>query len=592
MGKKYEESEMNMLNLDDRMDVTVGILKNIASRNIVSNSHAILELIKNGFDEDSTEVLVKFIYENGKISEVRVIDEGYGFTESGFNSFKLVGKSQKIINVKTPLGRITTGMYGSGAYSTIKLGNYLKINSANYEKDYFLNKEIDWSIIYKNPDKRIRELIFKTLNQFKFSENSGTQLIIRDIHNSFDLKKIMRDLLYITIRSDFVVKFVNNGKLTKTVNFIDRLNDIKPHYDFVTHIVLFSYLKGKIMIELDFSGKKELWEIRSSISDFQGKINGKYLSIDKKIFNKKKNMFLEFPLFKGTKGTEALNLFYNNEMLVLTDEILGLDLQRLALRQRGSYGFRNSLGYTAVQETNLIFNESRTSITDDLFGQYQKYKIILDEIFGTIKNKIINILNSLKSDNELNNINEQVKILANESKEPVIALIPKITTITIEDELLEQLKKAMSVLNKSNSYYRQLMYCISELQRMLSQKDYIINFSISFYAVVRVYCEILFIYKIYDFFDDENDLNKVINICQHEKSGGFKSLGGLLRILMYNHYFLVEKLSQDFRERTNQIKLDSVESLVKKINNHIHKPNDKIEESIVLDLIRIFTKWL
>jgi|GEM_PF-2601671 len=142
MEKDYIGLNLNKSE-DNRMDATVGILKNIANRNIISNSHALLELIKNSFDEDAKEVLINFIYKNGTLVEIRIRDEGYGFTKAGFDSFKLIGKSQKTLNFKTPLGRITTGMYGSGAYSSVKLGNYLRIISANYKENFFISKEID-----------------------------------------------------------------------------------------------------------------------------------------------------------------------------------------------------------------------------------------------------------------------------------------------------------------------------------------------------------------------------------------------------------------------------------------------------------------
>lgn len=584
MGKKYEELEINKWNLDNnRMDATVGILKNIASRNIVSNSHAILELIKNGFDEDSTEVLVNFIYQNSKISEIRVIDDGYGFTEEGFNSFRRIGKSHKKPNEKTSLGRITTGMYGSGAYSSIKLGNYLKISSANYEKNIFFSKQIDWSIIYKEPNKSVRELFFEDLNQSNFPKISGSQLVIKNLRNNFEFDKIVNDLLYITIRNDFSVRFINNGKAKKALNFIERLKYITA-YNFVEHTISFSYSKGQIKLNLKFDGENYSWEETSKINDFRGIISGEYLSINKDLFNENKKIFLDQPLFKGR---EALNLFYNNEMLILTNELLGLNLQIMSVRDGYTLGFRNSLGYTAIQETELVFNESRTNIIDDSDGQYQKYKIIIEEIYSNVVKQISKINRAKKNINKIDLTMKSSKRMVNSQ----FAFTPQITPVSLKDELLEELRKAKSVLNESN-YYKELIYCIDELQLILSQKNYIKNFAISFYAVIRVYCEILFIYKIYDFFDNEDDLNKVINTCQRKDSFGFKSIGSLVKVLMNNPHSLIQKLSQDFREKTNQNNLDNTYNLIKEINNHIHKPNSQIKESIAIDLIRIFTKWL
>ncbi|MCL8209782.1 ATP-binding protein [Spiroplasma attinicola] len=583
MVKDSIELEINKHGLDNNMDATVGILKNIANRNIVSNSHALLELIKNSFDEDSSNVLVIFIYQNERVTEIRIIDEGNGFTEEGFNSFRLIGKSQKIPNTKTPLGRIITGMYGSGAYSSIKLGNYLKINSVNYEKNFSFCKEIDWSFIYKNPNKSIRELSFQDLNQSNHSMISGTQFIIKDINSGFNLPKIISDLLYITIRSDFSVRFAFSGRWKDTINFIQRLDNLK-NFSFVKNeTISFSYLNGEIKVDLKIKDKKESWIIDSTVVDFQGLIKGEYLSIDKKLFNKSKSQFSETPLFKGR---EAFNLFYNNEMLVLTDELLGLDLRPMSIREKYNLGFSNPLGYTAIQETHLIFNESRTSITDDPNGQYQKYKIILGEIFDNIVKKIKNILN-------LSNINSKNNLLSlNTIGNHSISTL-RINPTSIKEELSLELKNTKSILNNANPYYKELIYCIDELIRIISLKNYMTDYNISFYAVIRVYCEILFIYKIYNFFNNnKNDLNKVIKIFQKKTSSGFGSIGNLMKLLSSNNDQLIQQLSDDFSEKTNEKKLDNVINLVREINKHIHKPSSGIKESIAYDLIRIFTKWL
>lgn len=588
MNMEHIESKIDEFNSENNMDATVGVLKNIADRNIVSYSHALLELIKNSYDEDSSDVLINFVEREGKISEIRVVDGGYGFTRKGFDSFKLIGKSQKKPNNKTPLGRIATGMYGSGAYSTIKLGNYLKIESINYEENYFFSKEIDWSMIYENSDKRIRDLIFKDLvfkemmikenNQFISSRSSGTKLIIKKIKNNINFKEIINDLLYITIRKDFIVRFAIGGKEHKTINFIDRLNYLK-NYIFVEHIVSFSYLQGKIKINLNFNNTEIDWEIDSLVDDFQGMISGEYLSINKDLFNENKKIFDESPLFKKR---EALNLFYNNEMLILTDESLGLNLQPMSIRDGYTFGFRNSLGYTSIQETSLIFNESRTNITDDIDGQYQKYKLIIDEIFKSIVKKIRFI--------KKNNVSTETD---GKKTDLIICRTPKIAPISMKAQIYGELENVRIKLISKNLYYKELNYCISELKRIINQKNYLNDFNISFYAVVRIYCEILFIYKIYDFFKENKDnLRKIVDIFKKNESNDFKSIGSLIRILGTNQYFLTKELFNDFREKTGVYKWEQVYELVENVNKHIHKPSEGIQELIAIDLIRIFTKWL
>jgi len=124
----------------DFMNATVSVLKNSAEKNILTSSHAILEIIKNGYDADATKVKIKF---NQEKDHIIIEDDGEGFTSSGYEAFKLVGKTNKKQNQKTKKGRLITGMNGSGAYSTIKLGKRLEINSYNKENNYFLSKGIN-----------------------------------------------------------------------------------------------------------------------------------------------------------------------------------------------------------------------------------------------------------------------------------------------------------------------------------------------------------------------------------------------------------------------------------------------------------------
>jgi|GEM_PF-4780736 len=50
------------------------------------------------------------------------------------------------------------------------------------------------------------------------------------------MKIINNDLLYITIRNDFSVRFAFNDKSKKTINFIERLTYLKK-FAFVNHTV-------------------------------------------------------------------------------------------------------------------------------------------------------------------------------------------------------------------------------------------------------------------------------------------------------------------------------------------------------------------
>jgi len=162
----------------------------------------------------------------------------------------------------------------------------------------------------------------------------------------------------------------------------------------------------------------------------------------------------------------AMNLFYHNEMLILTSSNLGIDFSKFSSVEKGSYGFRNSFGYTAVRGTKFIFNESRTNISEDSDGQYKKYKEIIDEIYSIFLEKIKSTSIQDKSKKSGTPNGEEIKKVKN---------LPKLTVTTKEKEILADFDSLINQLNNDNRFYPQLCYCIVELKRVINMEKYTEN---------------------------------------------------------------------------------------------------------------------
>ena len=176
---------------------------------IKSTVMAIYELIKNSYDADSKDVMVKFDnIENLEKAQITITDYGTGLTkevlenvwfEPGTDYKKPLNKDGSREIKRSPIfWRIPMGEKGVGRFAVHKLGHTIKLISrpANIEVDeygkaisvnlldYELVVEIDWRAFSQSKyleDVKINWLINKDAKSFFFSDTHGTKIIIGDL---------------------------------------------------------------------------------------------------------------------------------------------------------------------------------------------------------------------------------------------------------------------------------------------------------------------------------------------------------------------------------------------------------------------------
>ena len=138
----------------------------IGRENIASSKGAIIELVKNAYDADSSFCIVYFSSDS-----LYIIDAGEGMTQSIIiNHWMTIGTNNKEVDYFTKSGRIKAGAKGIGRFALDRLGfetemwtlsKKAKNNSGSYWK-------MDWKQ-FDDDEKSISEIIFKLFFSIKLS---------------------------------------------------------------------------------------------------------------------------------------------------------------------------------------------------------------------------------------------------------------------------------------------------------------------------------------------------------------------------------------------------------------------------------------
>lgn len=141
---------------------------------IKDHSAAIVELVKNAYDADSSEVNIEFLAkpDNNKFSIV-VSDRGHGMSrDTVINKWMVPSTPDKQKRRQSPSGRIMQGRKGIGRYATSILGSELFLETVTPEGEK-TTALIEWGAFEKAEYLDDVEILIET---FHVSEPSGTKL--------------------------------------------------------------------------------------------------------------------------------------------------------------------------------------------------------------------------------------------------------------------------------------------------------------------------------------------------------------------------------------------------------------------------------
>ena len=165
---------------------------------------ALVELVKNAYDANATEVHVEF-YNVGRIndpnSKIVIRDNGIGMSSSDIeNKWMVVGTNSKRINKFSPepFKRKHIGEKGIGRFAVDKLGSHLLMITKEKNSNDEQRVEIDWGIYEKLSKKKdLQPTLFTEVeNKLNVKEEidskNGTTLIISDVNEIWSKNDIDR----------------------------------------------------------------------------------------------------------------------------------------------------------------------------------------------------------------------------------------------------------------------------------------------------------------------------------------------------------------------------------------------------------------
>lgn len=136
------------------------IMRTIGDELISNEIVAIIELVKNAYDADATDVLIKYIHSVEKGDVLEIIDNGHGMTLDTILTTWMEPatsyKRQKHFSEK--FGRRVLGEKGIGRFAAARIANYLNVitRRTNIEEEVYVF--LDWTQ-FDNDEKYLDEVL-------------------------------------------------------------------------------------------------------------------------------------------------------------------------------------------------------------------------------------------------------------------------------------------------------------------------------------------------------------------------------------------------------------------------------------------------
>lgn len=286
-----------------------GRLINTIGRELIKDvPAAIVELVKNAYDADATEVKIEYLRKN-KSTQIIVTDDGHGMSEETLvNSWLIPATSYKLEKKESPKGRKYQGKKGIGRYAVSLLGNKLDLETVYGGNKIF--SSFDWNKFYKA--KKITDVPVKVENiEGKFSD--GTKLtIINEVSDTGDevslgekdVRRVEKELAKLLSNNleDFHI-------FVKYTNFFDdqSKNITIPIEEYKTKEAYHYRLSGNVDEDFNYNFKYEN-RYTNYVEDIVGNFKRETIDLGEKCGN----LHFDYKVYdKDIRGIELIKDFLN-----------------------------------------------------------------------------------------------------------------------------------------------------------------------------------------------------------------------------------------------------------------------------------------
>lgn len=179
-----------------RFSIDAKTLIHLGRDSIKDHTTALIELVKNSYDADATDVDVEVMCKKGN-DLIRVADNGFGMTNQQLlNNWLRIGFSDKKTSKHSESGRRKTGEKGIGRISTDRLGARLELKTKTVQ-DGIIGLKVNWDDFEKE-GKDVFDIEIEITKPDSIDipskngviSNTGTEIIIRKLRQSWTLNNI------------------------------------------------------------------------------------------------------------------------------------------------------------------------------------------------------------------------------------------------------------------------------------------------------------------------------------------------------------------------------------------------------------------
>lgn len=198
-----------------RFSVDSALLSELGEKLVETVHLAMEELIKNSYDADATNVIIKFTNDDIGKDEVHIIDNGNGMNLDDVKRYwmKIATTNKTTSNFSRKFGRAKTGSKGIGRFSCRRLGSELEMITIGKIDDKLEETHVFFMWDDFEPGTDITSINCPGETHYTSNKKTGTTLIIRNITE--ELKK--RD--YNFLKRQLAMLVANRG--TKRKGYVE-----------------------------------------------------------------------------------------------------------------------------------------------------------------------------------------------------------------------------------------------------------------------------------------------------------------------------------------------------------------------------------
>jgi signal transduction histidine kinase len=386
----------------------VNVFKLLGSQLISDKFTAIIELVKNSYDANATEVKIDFIQTlSPEKGQIIISDNGIGMSKEDISKkWMRIGTNNKRVETHSPspFNRIYLGEKGIGRFAIEKIADHITLLSKEATSAVTHKLTIDWSK-YEASKNEISTQLFTTMqNRYEVSKNdleykSGTTLHFTNLKEEWtelDIKRLKKELAkFVSPISDFDNKL--GFKILIKEELVNSLFGVDDYEEILNSSLNYASIIYKISSNIDSQEELHFNENTNEMEILNSKIRPfgpikmyiyYFNSLDKRKYKaayKAKDLKIDgFKIYRDSILTTPF-------VEVASPDEKGIDSYRDVLgidRRRWSnfFGKISSHDFIGIIEITKKDNPQIRDLTNrQNFEDTKEYKLFKDFIFEQIK---------------------------------------------------------------------------------------------------------------------------------------------------------------------------------------------------------------